>query len=194
MAMTTESKVTTHTEVPQTLVGRADLVLFDDPFIGVAEFEVNRGSALATLSITRIREEGSLDLVAVVTQLCPGSEDAALAVVRAIWPSLTEALSADSGGLNLKSSQPVLSQEQVTRHARAHLAYAYGQVRIGETLQARTVVAETAIMWRLLHQFGSFRPAEILSEVTGVKPRTINARLQAARDKHLIPQLHGTTE
>lgn len=169
------------------------MFLMQDRLIGVAEFKVRSSAASVTLSVTRIGDQGSLDLVALLHQACPRSKRAAAEMLRAQWPSLVTAFEYLEGSMTLKDVQQAFSQDEITRHSLAHLRAAYSPGRAGEAIEDQSVVAETATMWKLLTQFGSFRPAEVLSEFTGAKPRTINARLKAARDKGLLPPVERRT-
>lgn len=167
--------------------GRVDLILTQDRFIGVAEFKLEGNPASLTLSVTRIGDHGTMDLVALLHQPCPPRMRAAETMLREQWPILVAAFQSTQGSMNLKDVQQALSQDEITRRSLAHLRAAYGPGRAGEESVGQSVVEETATMWKLLSQLGSFRPAEVLSDFTGVKPRTINARLKAARDKGLLP-------
>jgi hypothetical protein len=168
---------------------RPDLVLTGSGLIGVAEVRSGGSNPFVTISVTRTLDDGQLELIALLHQPAIGSDRQIASSIDRQWPLLVEMLQHTKGTLDLKLAQDVLTQDQISRRAIAHLETALNTSESLQELTKSNVVLETAILWRLLKQFGSFRPAEVISEVTGVKPRTINARLKLARDRGILPSV-----
>jgi hypothetical protein len=168
---------------------RPDLVLVGEDLIGVAEMRSGAQGEVATLSITRVASNGELNLIALIHEPASGSFQQRIAVIERQWPHIVEMLQSVKGALDFKFAQEAFTQDQISLIAIAHLETALQTSKALQDLTAENVVLETAMLWRLLKQFGSFRPAEVIGEVTGVKPRTINARLKLARERGILPEV-----
>jgi hypothetical protein len=168
---------------------RPDLVLVAEDLIAVAELRSSDLGIGATISVTRTLHSGELNLIALIHEPADGSPEEQLTEIERQWPLIVEMLRGVTGSLNLKFAQETLSQDQISSLAIAHLETALASSKALQDLTEGNVVLETAILWRLLKQLGSFRPAEVIGEVTGVKPRTINARLKMARERGIIPEV-----
>lgn len=138
---------------------------------------------------TTIRTNGEVDLVAIVHQSLPSSERRARAFLADQDMQLNRAFIANEGMLDLKEALRPMTQAEVAELALSHLrsSEVWLVPSRGKTLSEESLVSKTATLWRLLKQFGSSRPAEVLAEYFNAKPRAINARLKSAREKGLIP-------
>lgn len=166
---------------------RADLE-FENK-LGIAstvEFKRTLNGAVATLIFTCERPNGLVDLIAIIHQSVPEDEKEALAQIEHQMLNLSEAFSWNQLPLHLKDAQRALSQDEVSRMAIGIMSRAQGSIRAKNRSTDESVLVQTAILWRLLKQLGSSKPAEVLGSFFNAKPKTINARLTAARDQNLI--------
>jgi hypothetical protein len=141
----------------------------------------------ATSVFTVKRQDGLVDLVSIVHQAVPDSEKEAVRQIADQAATLSEAFSQNSIPLHLKDVQRGFTQDEISELAIGVMRSSQGWRERRKKPSDESVLVETALLWRLLKQFGSSKPAEVLAKFFGAKPKTINARLLAARDLKLIP-------
>lgn len=161
---------------------RADLVIRDEHLVAVVEFKVAGQEVVARTSITRQLASGDIDLVAVVLQPLSVDPSVALENMKRQWPFLRQAFQDSVGTLEIKTLLRSLSQNEITELASFHLTHHQLDCE-GD----RGVLPKTARMWRLLHQFGSIRPAPVIATLLDEKVATIHARINLSRAQELIP-------
>lgn len=148
-----------------------------------------REGDMATTSYTAKRSDGQVDLVAIVHQAMPRDREEAIDLLERQSKALKETLLDSGEALYLKDVHRTLSQDEISKLAIDAMRNIDAGKDQDERYPGESVLMETAIFWRLLKQFGSSKPAEVLGEYFNAKPKTINARLAAARAKKLIPQI-----
>ncbi len=141
------------------------------------------------MTITRQGHDGEIHLVAVLAQTVPAGEGPARNYLEAQWPELRTAFRNSGPGLDLREAMKPLNQKQVSLLAGMHLS----QHQL-DLAGDQGVLPKTARMWRLLQQFGSSRPAEVIAGLLGEKVATIHARLNMSRAQGLIPATERTTQ
>ena len=153
------------------------------------QIRTTREGVMATTSYTVKRSDGQVDLVAIVHQAMPNNPEEASDLLERQSKALKETLMDSGEALYLKDVHRTLSQDEISRLAISAMRKIDAGRGQDERYPGESVLMETAIFWRLLKQFGSSKPAEVLGEYFNAKPKTINARLAAARAKKLIPQI-----
>lgn len=161
---------------------RADLLVRDGSMVAVVNLRRCGEEWVAETSITVQREGGEIDLVGYVLQPVPEGDGEALAYFQDSWLSLRKVFENAPAGLSIKEVLRPLDQSEISALGTLHLAHHELDVP-GD----QGVLPKTARMWRLLQQFGSFRPAEVIANLLGEKVPTIHARINLSREQGLIP-------
>lgn len=161
-----------------------DLSLTDGRLSAVITVRPGEGSRTAMVTFTKVREDGGADLVGVIHIPAPEADASMPEYFEALWPSWVALFGDVRGSIHLKGVQREPSQGEIAAHAATHLAVlAESQP---ESTSESSVLISTARQWKLLAEFGSSRPAEVIAALTHTKARTINARLTQARKKGLL--------
>ena len=153
------------------------------------QIRATREGVMATTSYTAKRSDGQVDLVAIVHQAMPDDPEEVIDLLERQSKALKETLLDSGEALYLKDVHRTLSQDEISKLAIDAMRNIDAGKDQDERYPGESVLMKTAIFWRLLKQFGSSKPAEVLGEYFNAKPKTINARLAAARAKKLIPQI-----
>jgi hypothetical protein len=156
--------------------------MMNDDVVGLVEFRQGVDDLLATLTVTVQRQNGDIDLVAVIQQAAAPEDTDFIEHLRKQWPLLQDVFRHSTHALNLKTTLSPLPQQEISNLASDHLRQHQLDVP-GD----QGVLPKTVRMWRLLHQFGSFRPAEVIAVLLQEKVATIHARIRLAREQGLIP-------